>query len=214
MAAPPTRPALRARYDDRQRAVVDAAARTFAERGYHGTPVADLLAATGLTSGGLYHYIGSKERLLMLIVDELMEPLLAELRALCAGDAQPAEEQLRRFLRTWLAHVERHLDHMRVFQQERHVMERQPHWEHVRRQRQDFEELLDGVLRRLEREDLLHPPDHQLAVLALLGMVNHTSQWLHPGGRLTAEEIADGYCDLLLCRGSAVSRPGSPGAAS
>lgn len=205
MASPPTRPALRARYEGRQRAVVDAAARTFAERGYHGTSMADLLAATGLTSGGLYHYIGSKEQLLVLIVDELMEPLLAELRDLCAGDAPPAEEQLRQFLRTWLAHVERHLDHMRVFQQERHVMQRQPHWEHVLRQRRDFEALLDGVLRRLEREGLLHPPDHQLALLGLLGMVNHTSQWLHPGGRLTAEQIAEGYCDILLGRGAAPS---------
>lgn len=215
MAAPPTRPALRARYEGRRRAVVDAAARIFAERGYHGTSMADLLAATGLTSGGLYHYIGSKEQLLVRIVDELMEPLLAELRDLCAGDAQPAEERLRRFVRTWLAHVERHLDHMRVFQQERHVMQRQPHWGHVRRQRQDFEELLEGVLRRLEREDLLRPPDHQLALLALLGMVNHTSQWLHPGGRLTAEQIADGYCDILLGRGaSPLTPPGTPGAAS
>lgn len=214
MAAPPTRPALRARYEGRQRALVDTAAHTFAERGYHGTSVADLLAATGLTSGGLYHYIGSKERLLVLIVDELMEPLLAELRELCASEGQPAEQQLRRFLRTWLAHIERHLDHMRVFQQERHVMQRQPQWEHVRRQRQDFEGLLDGVLRRLEREGLLRPPDHQLALLALLGMVNHTPQWLHPGGRLTAGEIADGYCDILLGRAAPVSPPGSPGAAS
>ncbi|MDR0360832.1 MAG: hypothetical protein LBJ87_15400, partial [bacterium] len=93
--------------------------------------------------------------------------------------------------------------------------QRQPRWEHVRRQRQDFAALLDGVLRRLEREALLRPPDRQLALLALLGMVNHTSQWLHPGGRLTAEQIAEGYCDILLGRGAAsLSPPGTPGAAS
>src|SRR5256885_7446310 len=159
-APPPTRPTLRARYEGRQRAVIDAAAGTFAERGYHGPSVADLLGATGLTSGGLYHYIGSKEELLLRIVDQLMEPLIVEVRALLAEEDRPAEDQLRRLLRTWLAHVERHLDHMRVFQQERHIMERQPQWDRVRRRRHDFEDLLDGGLRRLEREGVLRPPDH------------------------------------------------------
>jgi hypothetical protein len=29
-------------------------------------------------------------------------------------------------------------------------------------------------------------------------MVNYTPQWLSPRGRLTPEQIADGYCDLIL----------------
>jgi hypothetical protein len=28
--------------------------------------------------------------------------------------------------------------------------------------------------------------------------VNHTPQWFRPRGRLSAAEIADGYCELLL----------------
>jgi AcrR family transcriptional regulator len=59
MPAPPKSPALRERYDARQRDVIDACARVFAERGYDGTSVDDLVAATGLARGGLYHYIGS-----------------------------------------------------------------------------------------------------------------------------------------------------------
>ena len=40
--------------------------------------------------------------------------------------------------------------------------------------------------------------DRDLALRALLGMVNHTAQWFRPRGRLSAEQIADGYVDLLL----------------
>jgi AcrR family transcriptional regulator len=204
MSTPPLRPALRERYDQRRRAVVDAAARTFAERGYHGTSVNDLIEATGLTSGGLYHYIGSKEQLLLLVLDELMEPLLAEAHALLADATVPAEEQLRRLLRVWLAHVEGHRDHMLVFQQERHVIEHQPRWREVRARRKDFEQLLDGVLARLEAEGVLRTGDRRLALLALLGMVNHTPQWFDPAGRLGPAEIADGYCDILLARAAQV----------
>ena len=38
----------------------------------------------------------------------------------------------------------------------------------------------------------------RITLFALLGMVNHTATWFRPGGRLTAEQIADGYCDMLL----------------
>jgi len=36
------------------------------------------------------------------------------------------------------------------------------------------------------------------ALLALLGMVNHTAQWYRPRGPLSPEQIADGYVDLVL----------------
>jgi len=51
---PPARPALRARYEQRQREVVAAAAKLFAENGYQATSIADLTEATGLAAGGLY----------------------------------------------------------------------------------------------------------------------------------------------------------------
>jgi hypothetical protein len=35
-------------------------------------------------------------------------------------------------------------------------------------------------------------------LMTLLGMVNYTPQWLNPRGRLSPEQIADGYCDLIL----------------
>src|SRR5277367_5979532 len=103
MATAPTRPALRARYDRRRRAVVDAAAHVFAERGYHATSVAALLEATGLTTGALYHYVTARDELLVLICDELLDPLLQRAQEIVATDASP-ETQLRALLHAWLEH--------------------------------------------------------------------------------------------------------------
>jgi TetR/AcrR family transcriptional regulator, cholesterol catabolism regulator len=203
-AAPPTRPALRARYDRKQQEVVATAAGLFAERGYQATSMQDLTEATGLAAGGLYHYIGSKERLLIRICDELLEPLLERARAIVAREA-PATEHLRELVRAWLAHVATHRDHMLVFAQERHVIEREPQWREVRRQRKAFEKILDDVLARGEQDGTMAFADRGLTLLALLGMVNHTATWLRPRGRLSAEQIADGYCDLLLKAGAALS---------
>ena len=171
----------------------------FAERGFHATSMQDLIAATRLTAGGLYHYIGSKDQLLVRICDQLMEPLLEQVRMIVAS-SEPPEAQLRQIVRVWMAHVERNRDHMKVFQQERHVLEHGPQWRAVRRQRKEFEELVAEVIERGERTGAFSFADRDLALRALLGMVNHTAQWYRPNGRLSAEEIGDGYVALLLGR--------------
>lgn len=199
--SPPTRPALRARYDRRRQEVVATAARLFAERGYQATSMQDLVEATGLAAGGLYHYIGSKERLLIRICDELLEPLLERARAIVGREA-PATDHLHALLRAWLAHVATHRHHMLVFAQERHAIEREPQWRDVRRQRDAFEKILDDVLARGEQDGTMAFADRRLTLLALLGMVNHTATWLRPRGRLSPEQIADGYCALLLKAGA------------
>jgi AcrR family transcriptional regulator len=204
-AVPPTRPALRARYDRRQEEIISAAAREFAIRGYDQTTMAELARASGLATGALYHYFGSKEELLRAICDQLMEPLLGRAQSLCGeaadgvdageggaeGAAPDPAERLRLFVRLWVAHVCTHRDHMLVFQQERHQIESGERWRGVRASRKRFERLAAGVLERAGVSGAL-------PLLALLGMVNHTAQWYRPRGALTPEQIADGYVALLL----------------
>jgi AcrR family transcriptional regulator len=197
VAAPPTRPVLRDRYDRRRQAVVQQAARVFAERGYDQTSIQGLAEAIGLAAGGIYHYIGSKEQLLIRICDQLMDPLLDQAREVAASEADP-EAQLRAIVRLWVAQVVEHRDHMLVFQQERHVIESGDQWRGVRSSRKQFERMVADVLDRVLADGRLRLGDRRLALSALLGMVNHTAQWFGPRGRLQVDQVADGYVDLLL----------------
>ncbi|MGA9859187.1 MAG: TetR/AcrR family transcriptional regulator [Solirubrobacteraceae bacterium] len=192
MAARPTRPALRERYDRRRQEVIYQAAREFARRGYDQTTMQELAATMGLATGALYHYFDGKETLLMAICDQLMEPLLDSATELLAAE-RPAEDQLRGLVRMWVAHVIAHRDHMLVFQQERHVIDSGDAWRKVRASRKAFERLVGDLLARVSPAG-----DPRLALLALLGMVNHTAQWYRPRGPLSPEQIADGYVDLVM----------------
>jgi hypothetical protein len=82
---------------------------------------------------------------------------------------------------------------MLVFQQERHLIESGDRWRKVRASRKAFERLAAAALERAQPRG-----DGHLALLALLGMVNHTAQWYRPRGELSPEAIADGYVDLVL----------------
>ena len=52
-----------------EEAVLDAVLRTFWERGYGATAMADLAAAAGVQRGSLYHAYGGKEELLLRALD-------------------------------------------------------------------------------------------------------------------------------------------------
>jgi TetR/AcrR family transcriptional regulator, cholesterol catabolism regulator len=188
----PTRPALRQRYDRRQQEVVYHAAKVFARQGYDQTTMQELAASMDLATGALYHYFSGKEQLLTAICDQLMEPLLEQATELLAAAHDP-EERLRALVALWVCHVVAHRDHMLVFQQERHLIESGDRWRKVRASRKAFERIAGDTLARARPDG-----DSRLALLALLGMVNHTAQWYRPRGELSPEAIADGYVDLVL----------------
>lgn len=50
--------------------IVEAAQRSFHERGYHGTSVDEVLARAGATKGAWYHHFGDKDELCAAVVDE------------------------------------------------------------------------------------------------------------------------------------------------
>jgi TetR/AcrR family transcriptional regulator, cholesterol catabolism regulator len=195
-ATAPARP-RRARYEQRRREVVNTAARLFAEQGYHDTSIDDLVEATGLQRGGLYHYIDSKQHLLLLTHEELIGPLLDEAEPIVASEL-PAPAKLRELLRAWVTHVAAHRDHMVVFNEARRLIESDPAWEEVRAARERFRALLEGVLVEGREEGQFVIDDVRLLELSILGIVNYTPQWLDPEGRVPPEKIAESYADLLL----------------
>ncbi len=197
MPNPPTRPGSRQRYDAKLQAVVDVAARVFAEQGYHATSIEDLLAATGLTRGGLYHYIDGKADLLIAVQRELLAPLLEQARAAVAATDDP-EAQLREVTRLWVVHVGAHRDHMAVFAAERRTVASDPRWAEVLAERQAFEALLEEIFVRGEVTGAFTTADRGVVLRAFLGMVNHLPWWFDPDGRLPAEAVAERFCDLVL----------------
>lgn len=60
----------------REAAIIDAARRVFAERGYHGTTMRDIAAAAGVATGTLYLYFASKEALYEALLVKLTTMVL------------------------------------------------------------------------------------------------------------------------------------------
>lgn len=78
--------------DAMQNAILDAAVKTFARKGYHAATIADLAAAAGLGKGTLYLYFTNKEAVAEAMVARYFRHLADRLRA----EARPPS--LRAFL--------------------------------------------------------------------------------------------------------------------
>ncbi len=177
--------------------MISAAARVFADKGFEATTVDDLIAATGLQRGGLYHYMHNKGDLLVEIHRRLIEPLLTEIERI---DTEPHNPPTTiRLIAHALAHNLRDYNNeMIVFLHEWRTIRDDAAWEDIRRARRDLEHTIERTLRRGVMTGSFDIPDTRLAVLALLGMFNHAHQWFRPDGRLSADELADSFTDIFL----------------
>src|ERR1700733_828274 len=181
------RPAATRRYAERRREIVDIAARVFAERGYHATSIDNLVEATGLQRGGLYHYIGSKEELLFQIHERFIEPLLTEAREIEARGAPPPDT-LRELAHALMSNIATYRDQVTVFLHEWKTLggsQDGPRARKVMTARKQFEDVIDRTLKRGVDEGFYDLGDRRLAVLAFLGMINYTYQWYRRGGPFT-----------------------------
>jgi TetR/AcrR family transcriptional regulator, cholesterol catabolism regulator len=187
----------RQRYDERRQEVVDTAARVFAERGYHATSIDDLVEATGLKRGGLYHYMDGKKELLIRIHERFIDPLLEDAQEVVRRGEGP-EETLRLLARALMHDIAAYRDQVTVFLHEWRIIENDPEWTDIRKARKAFEACVDDTLKRGQEEGVFKMKDRRIALLGFLGMINYSYQWYQPGGRGKPEDIADQFCDIFL----------------
>lgn len=193
----PTRQRSRERYERRLTEVVDTAAHVFAARGYHATSIADLVEATGLKRGGLYHYIDGKLDLLVAIHQRFIDPLLADAREIAARD-EPPVAQLRALAHALMGDIAGYRDQVTVFLHEWRAIESHPAWTEIRESRREFEDIVTGVLRRGRDEGVFAFDDERLTLLAFLGAINYSYQWYDPSKDATPDEIADQFTDIFI----------------
>jgi TetR/AcrR family transcriptional regulator, cholesterol catabolism regulator len=181
-----------------------AAARLFAQKGYHGTSVGDLAEAMGMQKGSLYTHIDSKADLLWEVAREGAEAFHAALDAL--PEDGPVLERIEAALRAHLRVVAEQLDIATVFVREWRYLEGERR-ERFIAERRRYEERIRALFREgREVGELRTDLDDATAALLALSAVNWAYTWLRPG--TDTDDLADRFTALLLdgMRGYA-SRP-------
>jgi AcrR family transcriptional regulator len=172
------------------------AARCFYELGYAATDVRTIADRVGLQVSTLYNYISGKEELLYLIMKDGMTEIAAGLDAAIAGLTDPRERlhaavrshvlhHAHRQFRAWVGHVE-----VRALTGE--------YLAEILRERREYEQRWIGILEDGIGAGIFATQDMQLTMYGILAIGQGVSRWYKPGGRITAEKIADSMADMVL----------------
>ena len=174
--------------------LVAVATRLFAERGYHGTSMADLAVAMGVQKGSLYSLTESKQELLVAVTRDGAAAFHAALDGVHEDEA--ALERVRLALRAHLAVVAEQVDAATVFTREWRFLD-EPEATAFRAERRRYEERWRELLREAaERGALRADLDVEAAVLLVLSAANWAYTWIRP--ETDTDALADRFFAILV----------------
>lgn len=193
-----TVPSTRRNASQRRRApqIIEAAARVFAERGFHGATTQDIADVLGIRQASLYYYFSSKEAALELVCLKGVEGFFESGKAIAAGPGT-ARERLSLLISSHLSPLRDRGNFVKVFLNERQHLPTESRRRIGRWSRgleRIFEEVItEGVAKGEFRADL----NARLATLAILGMCNAASSWYRKEN-VSVAEIGEDFARLVI----------------
>jgi AcrR family transcriptional regulator len=182
----------------RLREICRVAARVFYEKGYDGASMQDIAEAVGLTKAGLYHHVGSKDRLLFEIMnygmDILDETVLAQIK-----DLPDPREKLHRTIVGHIDLIVRARDQeITVILHENRSL-RGALRKKINARKRVYIDYLEDLIRRVQAQSGQPPRvPPRVAAFALLGMINWLYQWYSPEGPIKQKELAEGFAEFFF----------------
>lgn len=182
-------------YDERLDRLLSAAARVFAEKGYHATTMRDLARATGMSLAGIYYYVKGKDELLYLIQERCFRSVLEGARGALEQATTPTE-RVTSFIRHHVTFFAGHMSEMKVLSHEASSLTGR-RLERIKQLKRRYVDLLTTLLTQLDgRED--SRAESRVTAYALFGMMNWMYTWYDPAGPVSPLELADHVARLFL----------------
>jgi AcrR family transcriptional regulator len=175
------------RFDRQLGKILEHATEVFCDKGYEGASMRGLSRATGMSLAGMYHYFGSKERLLYLIQKHTFSTILSQIRDRLS-EINGGEQGIRAFIQNHLEYFLEHQQAMKVLSHEDEALDGEYGREiaHIKR---EYYRICRNLLDRYKKEKGLEF-DSRTAVLSLFGMMNWIYTWYNPRLDRGAEQLS------------------------
>jgi AcrR family transcriptional regulator len=182
-------------YAIRRDAIVEKAARLYAERGFLGASISDLAAVCRMSKSLIYHYYPSKEDILFDVMHSHVSALLDAAEAIVTRDLEPADT-LRTLTVEFMKHYVGAAARQKVLLNELNHLPTQRRAIIVGIQHRLIEMVRDVLAEmrpELRRSALALP-----AAMLYFGMINWTHTWMDPAGTAKPARIAELAANVFL----------------
>lgn len=179
----------------KREAVLNAAVDLFNERGFSATSLDDVAAKLGVTKPVIYHYLGTKEQVLLECLSRGLSAL-EEAAHVAQADHRGGAERLRAFLIRY-AEINMTPFGRSVVLTADHDLSAEALLE-FRAMKRRVDEALRGLIAEGAADGSLCAEDPALAAAALAGAMNWIPRWQDPTGRLPPDQVAARLVDILM----------------
>ena len=190
--------ALRAHGEEgvRQR-ILTAAVDLFADHGYDGTSVSQVIGRAGVAKGGFYHHFASKDELLYAVYGDLIARQLDGMAKILDRRMPPAET-LRALILDLVETTAASAREALVFSRELSQLGNSRIMQ-MRSQRRRYHDAVARLVRDAqERGQFRAAASPEIVTFTIFGIINAMPRWYRPAGRMRPEQIAAEIADLVL----------------
>ncbi|WP_157251338.1 TetR/AcrR family transcriptional regulator [Nonomuraea typhae] len=180
-----------------RRRLLGEATRLFAERGFEGTSVQEIVAAAGVTKGAMYHYFDSKDDLLHEIYARVLRMQMERLTQI-ADEDRPVKDRLRDAAADVVETTTANLDDSKIFFRSMHLLAPETQ-KSVRAERRRYHERFRDLVTEGQREGVFRDDiQAEIVVDYFFGSVHHLGTWYRVDGPLSGAEVGRQFAELLL----------------
>jgi AcrR family transcriptional regulator len=131
----------------RRQQICQAALQAFTENGFHETNLRQVTQLAGLAYGSLYDYVKTKDDILFLIYENILDELYCRLEVAGKSSEDPIE-QIRALIKAAMDHTDEYRDGIILLYQESRVMKTSGHLPEVFEKERGYLHILSEVLKR------------------------------------------------------------------
>jgi AcrR family transcriptional regulator len=201
--------------------ILEAAARVFAQKGYHAATTKEIASEAGVSEGTIYNYFQNKEDLLLsvprLISETTLLPPLSQMLATPITSGKEEEKLLTIVLDNAFQTLQRNVDLLKVLFSTLPTMDEKTLEEYLRRMPLYLTQFLEEFLQTRIAQGVYRPMDTTVVARAFMGMIIIfiLTQEVLPGKRVFAtvdyEVIGQEIVHLFLH--GVLAHPGQGGVA-
>jgi AcrR family transcriptional regulator len=182
---------------DARARVLDAAVELFAQHGYDGTSVSQVITRAGVAKGGFYHHFASKEALLYEVYGDLIGRQLEGMDEILGRRLSPADT-LRALIHDLVTTTAASVRPALVFWREMHRLGDE-RTEQYRLARRRYHDAVHKLVRDAQNSgEFAAVASADTVTFTIFGYVNELPLWYRPSGRKRPAQLATELADLVL----------------
>ena len=189
--------AAKSKYAREKLVAIEAAARVFAERGFHGATTQDIAEAMGIQQGSLYYYFKSKEQALQEVCEYGFDNYVERMKKICAKD-QPFEAKMLAIVTSHLSQYSQTDNALKVHNEQRLFLPKERRVR-IKELGSTYRQLLEQVLNEAISDGVLRNDiDTHFIAYSIIGICNTWGANLSRDPSLKLFETIEQCSDFIL----------------